>query len=303
MSDDVDLNRMPKQVREQYERSVEMMRKPEEPEQTPPQAEQPPKPEEHQQTQKPDVAEWQHKYSVLQGKYNAEVPRLHQQTKSLEAQVANLAAELERIKNAKSQEPQGAIRELMEVLGDDDPQLKLAKEQQDRIYQLEGLIAKMEAQLGGVAQTQQLTAEDRFYAAIERVVPDWQAVNLDPGLLLWLAEYDPILGSTRKEAFDDAAARLDAARVSAFFDAYKRSTAKPVAAPKADKPSSRLASQVVPASGGGNTSPEEGAGKTWTRESVKKFFDDCVKGVHSLDEQERIKREILIANAEGRIVG
>lgn len=299
MSDDLDLSRMPKQVREQYERSVQMM-KPE-----PVQEEvisQVPEPEPLKEVRNDD-GEWQQKYKTLQGMYNTDIPRLQQRLKVQDSQIANLSSELDSIKAASSQEPQGAMKELMEVLGDDDPHLKFAKEQQDKIHQLESLIAKLDNQLGGVAQTQQLTAEDRFYSAIERAIPDWQAVNHDPGLLLWLAEFDPLLGITRKEAFDDSAARLDAARISAFFDAYKRSIAKPAAAPTASKPSSKLASQVTPAAGGGNTSPEEGAGKTWTRDSVKQFFDECIKGRYTSDEQERIKRDILVANAEGRIVG
>lgn len=37
-----------------------------------------------------EVAQWQHRYSVLQGKYNAEVPRLNAQVKALQEQLATL---------------------------------------------------------------------------------------------------------------------------------------------------------------------------------------------------------------------
>jgi hypothetical protein len=48
----------------------------------------------------PPAEDWEHKYRVLQGKYNSEVPRLSGQVSSLQAQLDELTAKMEDMRKA-----------------------------------------------------------------------------------------------------------------------------------------------------------------------------------------------------------
>jgi hypothetical protein len=315
---DVMLDKMPTSVRKQFERAQELMKgdQPAEPPeggnvppdgaQTPPEAD--PAPPEAPAAPAGDdenTRSWKQKYNTLIGKYNAEVPRLHEELRGLKNQVHTLTEALNAVKSTPP-EPQGAFKELIDMFGQDDPQIKFAREAQDEIFRLRAEVERLTHSLGSVAENQMRSAEDNFFATLDRIDPDWQQTNVDPELILWLQEYDPLMGSTRKEAFDRAAGNLDAQRVAAFFKEFKRQTAKPQAPQQPVKPkvSDRLASQVTPtpAGAGGGYGKDE---NVWTREAVNSFFRDVAKGAFRgrEAEQERLQREILAAAAKGQIVG
>ena len=309
---DIDLSGVPDSVRKQYENSMKYFKSledakngeqgegekesvaeqaPAKPENPPPKAEDPPKAPAAE-------SEWEHKYKVLAGKYNAEVPRLNQEVREYKSELASLRQEVEALK--QPQGPKGSLKELMDTLGAEDLQVKVISEQESKIAHLEATIAKLTAQQTQIAETQAQSEEDRFLAALGKLYPAWETVNVDPDLLIWLAEEDPLLGGTRKAAFDNAVARLDAGRVVAFFKAFESSRAPaPVAAPAKPKPSESLKKQVMPEVGAGSNG--DVAGAKWTRASVSTFYSDAGKGKFTEEQVAATTKEIMDAYAKGLI--
>jgi len=68
----------------------------------------------------------------------------------------------------------------------------------------------------------QLSAEERrFWAELEREIPNWSEVNNDPKFHAWLLSVDELTGITRQIFLEQAQKSLDAKRVIAFFKAYE----------------------------------------------------------------------------------
>src|SRR5262249_12895935 len=59
-------------------------------------------------------------------------------------------------------------------------------------------------------------------AALEREVPDWQAINRDPRWFEWLAGVHEFSGYTRQQLLNDAVNKGDAHRVISIFRGFLR---------------------------------------------------------------------------------
>jgi len=62
--------------------------------------------------------------------------------------------------------------------------------------------------------------EQRFWAEIERELPNWRQINNDPNFHAWLLSVDELTGITRQTFLEQAQKSLDAKRVIAFFKTY-----------------------------------------------------------------------------------
>lgn len=232
---------------------------------------------EPQETPPVKAEPWEERYRVLQGKYDAEVPRLHEQVKYLTAQLDALNAQ--RQPPAKQTESD-YLAKIREDYGDE-----LAAP----FEQLQAELVKLRNQMSQVGQTR----EQMYYQSLDTQVPDWQALNNDPGFLSWLDQVSPDTGVRRKEALDDAHRRLDAGRVGMIFKAYQAAQAKPV--PSAPK-------SVTPNSSRANPSTSSG-GPTVKMSDYKRFADAVTKGVYRNRPEERLKLERMYEAAlrDGRI--
>ena len=244
-----------------------------------------------------DAAE--QRYRVLQGKYNAEVPRLHEANRNLQAQNSDLSARLQGLE-AKVQElstppaPAADFTKIHAEYGDD--LTNVLKEQAATISQLKGTIAQLQTGQAQVAQTAQESVQDGFWRELRRIVPDWQALNSDQYFLAWLAEGDGLSGYSRFDTMQVAFKRLDAEGVARYFTSYK-SGLKPT--PSAQE---QLASQQSPAaSGSGVTTGSEKP--SFTSAQVSQFFKELSLGKwnHRQTEARAIERQMEEAQAEGRI--
>jgi hypothetical protein len=167
---------------------------------------------------------FEQQYRVLQGKYNAEVPRLHEANRNLQAQNSDLSIRLQGLE-AKVQElstppaPGADFTKIHAEYGDD--LTNVLKEQASTIAQLKGTIAQLQTGQAQVAQTAQESVQDGFWRELRRIVPDWQALNDDQYFLAWLAEADGLSGYSRYDTMQVAFKRLDAEGVSRYFASYK----------------------------------------------------------------------------------
>jgi type II secretory pathway pseudopilin PulG len=260
---------------------------------------------------KPAVdAEWKQRYDILQGKYNAEVPRLHDQLKSQGDVLQQLQHELEALKN-KPAEPQQPKESLVtdkdeETFGSDlvDLARRVSRDEASQTLQRINMIENAIQQLMQLSQkvtavetNQVQTAQDKFWTSIATAVPDWKEINHEAQWLSWLAEYDIVAGKTRQESLDEASQRLDADRVAGLFKLWK--TQFRPAEPVKSNTDAELSRQVAPPKQGASSVPTQQ--KIWTGAEYERAYDPRLMTQMSADEVDSLQAEAERAVQEGRV--
>lgn len=236
----------------------------------------------------PATPDWEHKFSVLQGKYNAELPRLNQDLHSLKDQNLKLQEQINELKT-KPVEKQD-FSEVREELGDSAANAFV--KQQEINEDQSRVIDELRRQIGQVGQDSQQSSEQAFYSTLATLVPEWETLNTNPKFTAWLSEMDVFSGKTRQTLLNEAASVLDVNRVVLFFNQWKKLSAKK---------KSGIEQQASPSTSK-TTAPVEQK-SSYTLTEVKKFYDDISKGKyrHNQDEMKRLDYDITMAQAEGRV--
>ena len=284
-------------------------------------------------TLKSDVAQIEHKFSVLQGKYDAEVKPasesgqratqlettnsvLTDQLVEAKAKIAELKAVVKPAEPAKPAAPaQVDIKkhfspEALEKLdneGVSEEALQMIVNGLGGVTadqaktQASNLVAPIKQGIKEVQENQAVTARQNFWKYIDTHVHDNESVDQDPRWRAWLGETIPGTSFTRREALRDAEQKNNAEQVVELFNQFKVSVGLPVTPTiKRD-----LKSEVDPVNPGAASS-EAGipAGKNYTRAQVKEFFNDRAKGryKHLPDDGQSLEDDITKAHVEGRII-
>jgi hypothetical protein len=281
------------------------------------------------------AVDWEQRYRVLQGKYNAEVPRLTQQLQDMQRQLNGVQGLLASFQQrppapASSAPPAPLVKE--EEIKEFGPDLydfisRVAKQQQAALLpeidrRIAPVVQKVDAVKATAENANQLSAAAQRRAMLDLLsqqVPNWQAMNEDPGFLAWLDQTDPYTGKVRGELLSAAEAANDGPRVVAFFVGYlkENATVAPAtpapaaaapaapAAPAASQPT--LESLVAPGAPkpGAARAPDGSGKRVWTRAEIGKFYAEAAAGKYrSTEGQKRyreIETEIFAAQAEGRV--
>ncbi len=259
------------------------------------------------QVEKPDV--WAHKYDVLRGKYDAEVPRLHQQVRELETSLRTAVERLDTASKAKESTPeqrQAVDPKDVENFGEDLVQMvdrvagqAIARASQvfdAKVAQFEAKITELQATMKGTSQQVAMTAEQSFFERVSKLVPEWEAINVDPGFLAWLNEVDPVYGVARQAALSRAQESLNADHAAAVFRAY---LGPQKSEPKKPDP---LDKQVSPR-GAATVQPTPTEKPVFTSAQITEFYDNVRRGMYRGNEAEaaRIEQVINTALSEGRV--
>ncbi len=250
------------------------------------------------------------KYATLRGKYDAEVPRLHQQVKELTDQMNAIREEAHAAKKVEAEKPKEKVSYVTdadrEEYGDDliDFQRRVAKEvsqdyeerfeQQSRVIQdLQSKISNTDNQVGEVGFTQKLNA----------LVPGFDQLDSDERWVAWLNEIDPMTRGPRRDQAQAAFNSGDAEAVAHYVSLF-RGSVEPVANGKSDR-QTELEKQVTPsrsastvASKSSNNSSkiysEKELDRGWT-----KIRDLNTQGKY--DDAEKLEAELTVAYMEGRV--
>lgn len=260
------------------------------------------------------------KYKTLQGMYNAEVPRLHQQNRELASRVqqmeqllATLSASAantsipgqitqERLISDKDVEEYGESLEVMRKVSREEylPMLQKIASLEQIIQRLQGNVVP---QVQELVQRQAASTEQQFWAQLSSVVPNWKAINDDPDFQTWLLQVDPLTGISRQTILEDAQRNFDVVRITNFFRAWTEISGQNT---QRSNSASELERQVSPGRSRGGTPGASlgGNSKTYTPNDIRSFFDAVRQGQYKGREQERdrIERDIFAAQREGRIV-
>ena len=267
-----------------------------------------------------DATYYRHRFEVIQGKYNAELPPLREENSQLKAQVGQLE---EQIKELSAQQQQQAAAS-PDTLADarqsivDSLSAEEREEYGDDLITLMAKIAlgavsksaappqlakdndEVKAEIARLKQDReaekQAQADDRdasFLADLTARVPDWQALQNAPQSQEWLRAYDQSTKKQYNDRLQQAAAEYDMQTVLAMFEHMRKLTTQHTPKPKEN--------QVQPnTSRATNDSPTEG--RTWSGADITKFYRDKSDGKYSKEEGERLERDIFQAQKEGRIV-
>jgi hypothetical protein len=259
-----------------------------------------------------------HRFAVLQGKYNAEVPRLHEENARLGRQLDAVNAEMQQLRQAaqKPADPPAPLVSPKDVddFGADmvDMVRRVAIDAATNYFLphvsklangLETRIAMLEKNVTTVSEKQHMTAEDSFYSNLSEQVKDWEAINSDSRWITWLAQYDDLLGSTRQHVLDAAAAALDVKRTVAIFSQFKKEhmvVEQPVAS---TAPPPKPTPPVSPSRSSASAPATTQEANIWTPAAIDAFYRDVRMGKFKGREAEMqlIEADLDAAYSEGRI--
>lgn len=241
-----------------------------------------------------DAAYWRHRFDVIQGKYNVEVPALRKEIADLKQQIAATSSAQQ---GSAVQRAQDAVAELTQAEIDEfGPDLvnlikrvagSAAAAQTSQSDQ--GDLQTIKSELSQLREEQQQDAQARFWATLEEQVPDFRAINANPAFLAWLAEVDPMSGAARQQLLANAQHALDPYRVATIFRSFAGAAPKKPTIP--DELVQPRQSRAAPA--------EPSAAKTWTRAEITQFYRD--KASMPADKAAALEADIFAAQAQGRI--
>lgn len=250
-----------------------------------------------QEVAEPVSENWQARFKTLQGKYNAEVPRLHEQLREAMSHIAELRANAQQVEPQKPEQP-SVSKEDEETFGSDliDLVRRVVRVEVGQLAAaMEREAAVIKENVGRVQEQVSETEYDRYLGKVTRLYPDWEKVNETDGWKQWLAQFDPILGATRQEGLNAAARALDVERTVAFFEAYAANLPKPQAVPAPQV-------QVVPRAQQATPTPARTNKRFYTQTEIAQMLDPRNLRRLSAERQREIEREIDEAVAEGRIL-
>lgn len=246
---------------------------------------------------------WQQKYKTLEGKYSAEVPRLH-------AQIKDLMAKVEDLQQTKKPEPEPEKFEVQKLVTDADVeafgsdlievQRKVAREvAQEFKKDLEDLRSENKRLQDQLLKTGGQIGEVTFEQRLHRLVPDFAQVNADPRWVAWLDETDPIIRGPRRVMAQSAFEQGDAEAVKDYVELFKKTLGEPVE----DKRKAELERQVQPTKSATATPPNSQKGRTYTTKDIERMFEKAAKlnATQKFDEAQKLEAEIDAAYMEGRV--
>lgn len=272
-----------------------------------------------------------HKYKVLQGKYNAEVPRLQaelreskelvaelrQRVNNTESLLAAMQSVPEKPAAAPAPAPSGITDEERAQFGPDLIDVIERAAAAKIMPQIEQQLAPVKSSVEQVSQSASqaqknmaVSEREKTLAALEAAVPDWVEQNEDEGFLQWLNQKDAYAGVPRGQLLTQAFQANDANRVIAFFKGFQTENAvvtpEPTPAPKVE-PQVKLEDQVAPGTPkpGTTSAPNESGKRQWSRNDISALYAEkneyVKKGKPIPDELQKLERDLIAAQREGRI--
>ena len=251
---------------------------------------------------------FEQKYSTLKGKYDAEVPRLHQQVRELTEQMNAINKQAEAVKKAKAEKPREKVSYVTdadrEEYGDDliDFQRRVAKEvSQDyegRFEQQEKVIEELRTQ---VSNTGSQVGEVGFAQKLNNLVPGFDQLDNDERWVAWLNEYDPMTRGPRRDQAQAAFNSGDAEAVAHYVSLFRES-AKLVNG-RGDH-QAELEKQVTPNRSANSSSKSVGReSKIYSAGELEKGWTKIrtLNTSGKYDDAAKLEAELTLAYMEGRV--
>lgn len=253
---------------------------------------------------------------TIEGKYSAEVPRLHTTLREQETALGAMRRELEEMRAKVDEARQQTTEKVVttkddEVFGADLTEMvrRVAGDEFKRmsssfLADVDRRLVPLREQMGQVTQAQAVSEEDKFWARLTAAVPDWETINAGESWQRWLGEFDPVAGVTRQAALDQAQGKLDSARVAAMFNLFKSQdpeyTRATTAAGQSKSRQQELSRQVAPSKTKASAPAPQGE-KIWTQEEFLAAMDPRQQAAIGYEAWVRLQEEADKAYQEGRV--
>ena len=273
--------------------------------------------------------DWQQSYRVLDGKYKAEMGRLltiiENQDKMLKQFEKTLEAVQSGVQPAQAQPAQSSNitkvdPTLFESYGDEMVQFaNTVNTVIDENTRLKQQIAtqpaatspgfdEIKTQVTNLTGELHMTKKDRYYGDLDRLVPDWETINVTQPWAQFLDRTDPIYGMSYRQMMDVSHQNLDARKVAAIFLKYKSEAGIQTPNPGQQQTvqTDPLEAEAVPAPAGGATNPDESQRQqdVVTVEMLKEAKNKVVQGQMTEDDFNKIHnkfmRQLKAAQGKGK---
>lgn len=264
--------------------------------------------------------DFEHKYKVLQGKYNAEVPILQNANNALTGRVTEMEQQLNQMIAAQATpsepvEPGSHVTaEEIEDYGSDmiDVVKRAAREEfEPLLAQLQQENGQLRGLLGSVQESTVRNDRQTMLDTLDGEVANWRELNAQPEFLGWLENVDPYSGHKKLDLLRQAFEGNNVSRVKAFFKGYLNENAafstRQEPSTAGQEPHVNLDTLVAPgrASDGNDTRAQEGNAtvRAFTQQEIGSFYNDVNRGVYrnNPDEKNRIEAEIFEAQSANQI--
>mgnify|MGYP005844839585 CR=1 FL=1 len=257
-----------------------------------------------------DDETFKQRYNSLKGKYDKEVPRLHNELKDLKQSVLERLGSLEETsKKTETEEPPPVnekVEEFKEKYGDElhDYLLTLIKEEGSSLLKDE--IKPVSEKLNTIEEDTQSQKLTKFMETIDGKVSDsakgkWQDIlaGEDENFLEFLDKPDPSGMFTYGEVFAKASNDWNSDRIAKVVDKFFEEQAP--ASEKKDKARKEKEALIAPPRKTRSKAPEGNEKKIWTQDDMKQFEKDDRQGKYSQEESMALWNDLLLAPSEGRI--
>lgn len=247
-----------------------------------------------------EVALWKQRYETVQGKYNAELPRLQQQVKDLESENAELKAKAEQLETGN------APNQMLSKAQKSEYYQRLVREyDEDTAKDIAGLLADMTQGLQPPEPqaspepppVDALNSHEEFRIVLNSEVPGWEnKYDRNDAFIDWAeSTEDPHSGETMLQVLNRAALETFDTKVARrIFSAFDRQVSKHPGA------NSRGDNFVEPAGDGGEGKPPPEA-PTYKSGDLKHMQDLLRRNKITRERFDKFQADFVKAQNEGRI--
>jgi len=281
--------------------------------------------------------DFEHKYKVLQGKYNKELKEVRNSGKEasdrvialeyergqLQGQVRDLTSRLERLEMGETlpastkqvggydpeKDPDALYikKEFPELWNSLLPMFK--KSNAAAIAEATGRIERVESEVKGVAEQSKASAKTSFQRYLDDNVDGWRTVDVDPEFSKWLNTPAPYTNIPKRALIEKAIKEFDAVTTSKFFLDFANEHSQvddgntpPATTPK-PKPMVTPGPVTPPKPLTPPLPPRRANTEIITTDEITKFYEDRMHGKYEGKDVEMLAYEKRIekAVAEGRV--
>lgn len=255
----------------------------------------PPEPEEDIE----ELRKYRERYLSLKGKYDAEVPRLHQDLKEFKQSVFEKLETLH--KEPPKEEPVDERRaKFIEEYGKDFVETFKEILLDDVRPLIKQDVQPVAEQLTSLEETQIKVAQENFMGYLDEHAKGWQKLwsGEDPGFEEFLKKPDPSGFYTYGQLVDMCNDNWDADRLVKIFTTYQESLVKPATPPPRNPVQEAI---IAPPRQTTNVPPATEEKRIWTQDVIKEFQEADRRGKYDAETSKAMWDDLLAAMGEGRI--
>jgi hypothetical protein len=250
------------------------------------------------------------RYETLQGKYNAEVPKLNSELRKLKDDIFTRLGDLDQkvvqpeVEETDDTDPfEAELEAYREEYGDDLLNIidKVASRRASQLVRES--LSPVSEKVNSVESAQIESAQAAFTDDLTKQVEgDWKPLwdGEDEGFVAFLDSEEPNGMYTYREMASKANDSWDAKKLAKVFNTYLASQAPPAKIEKKKAPADE--SRVAPSRKSVQAEPKSGEARIWTQADIADFKTRDRQGKIPQEESDALWNDFLRAPSEGRIV-